>query len=77
VLKPGGGLLILDLHAPCQPWMWPGLALFLALFETETAWNLLKLDLPQYLQQQGWQPVRQTLHAGGALQVIQAQKPAA
>ncbi|MFS8855411.1 methyltransferase domain-containing protein [Synechococcus sp. H55.2] len=77
VLKPGGGLLILDLHAPCQPWIWPGLALFLALFETETAWNLLKLDLPQYLQQQGWQSVRQTLHAGGALQVIQAQKPAA
>ncbi len=77
VLKPRGGLLILDLHAPCQPWMWPGLALFLALFETETAWELLKLDLPKYLQQQGWQSVRQTLHAGGALQVIQAQKPAA
>ncbi|MFS8867747.1 class I SAM-dependent methyltransferase [Synechococcus sp. H65.1] len=77
VLKPGGGLLILDLHAPCQPLLWPALALFLALFETETAWHFLQLDLPQYLQQQGWQPVRQTLHAGGALQVVQAQKPGA
>jgi len=77
VLKPGGGLLILDLHAPRQPLIWPGLALFLALFETETAWELLKLDLPEHLQQQGWQSIRQTLHAGGALQVIQARKPAA
>ncbi len=72
VLKPGGGLLILDLHAPQQPLIWPGLALFLALFETETAWELLKLDLPKYLHQQGWQSVRQALHAWGALQVIQA-----
>lgn len=77
VLKPGGGLLILDLHSPRQPLIWPGLALFLALFETETAWELLKLDLPEHLRRQGWQNTRQTLHAWGALQVIQAQKPSA
>ncbi|MCF2972540.1 class I SAM-dependent methyltransferase [Synechococcus sp. Nb3U1] len=75
VLKPGGGLLILDLHAPEQPLIWPGLALFLVFFETDTAWELLKLDLPEHLRQQGWQNVCQILHAWGALQVIQAQKP--
>ncbi|MEN9203145.1 MAG: class I SAM-dependent methyltransferase [Thermostichus sp. DG_1_6_bins_120] len=75
VLKPGGGLLILDLHAPNQPLIWSGLALFLALFETETAWELLQLDLPEHLRQRGWQNVRHTLHGFGALQVVQAQKP--
>ncbi|MCJ2543051.1 class I SAM-dependent methyltransferase [Thermostichus vulcanus] len=75
VLKPGGGLLILDLHAPQQPLIWPGLALFLTLFETDTAWELLKIDLPEELQQQGWQNIRQTFHGLGALQVVQAQKP--
>ncbi|MGQ9836999.1 MAG: class I SAM-dependent methyltransferase [Cyanobacteriota bacterium] len=74
VLKPGGWLLILDLHAPPHPWVWPGLALFLALFETETAWELLKINLPEHLRQGGWQNIRQTLHGLGALQVIQAQK---
>ena len=44
------------------------------LFETETAWQLLRTDLPQLLGEIGFQLQRQSLYAGGSLQVIQAQK---
>ena len=75
VLTPGGMLAIVDLHAPTNWLFWPGLSAFMLLFETETAWQLLKTDLPQLLQDIGFQLNRYTLHAGGSLQVIQAQKP--
>ncbi|MEB3164167.1 MAG: methyltransferase domain-containing protein [Prochlorothrix sp.] len=75
VLKPGGIVAIADFHPPTQPLMWPGLAAFFWLFETETAWQFVKTDLGQLLTAQGFQIQRQTLYAGGSLQVIQAQKP--
>lgn len=74
VLKPGGWFALVDFHRPTNPVMWPGLATFLALFETETAWQLIARSLPDLLTQQGFQSIDQTLHAGGTLQVIQAWK---
>lgn len=74
VLKPGGTFTLIDLHSPTNPAFWPGLALFLALFETETAWRLLKTELNQLLQEVGFHPTHSSLYAGGSLQVIQAQK---
>ena len=75
VLKPGGWLALVDFHAPTNPIFWPGLSLFLLLFETETAWQLIQTDLAQVLAEIGFQVHKQDLHAGGSLQVIQAQKP--
>lgn len=75
VLKPGGIFSLIDFHSPENPLFWPGLAVFLTLFETETAWQLLQLDLPAQLEQTGFQLRAGRLHAGGSLQVIQAEKP--
>ncbi|MDJ0703972.1 MAG: class I SAM-dependent methyltransferase [Leptolyngbyaceae cyanobacterium MO_188.B28] len=75
VLKPGGYLTLVDFHSPTNAFLWPGLATFLWLFETETAWQLLKTNLPTLLTKIGFQHVEPILHAGGSLQVIQAQKP--
>ncbi len=74
VLKPGGRWLMLDFHQP-PLWLWPGLALFLWLFETETAWQLLATDLAAELTAVGFEPVTQSLAGGGALQILQATKP--
>ncbi|MFN9615558.1 MAG: class I SAM-dependent methyltransferase, partial [Dolichospermum sp.] len=46
VLKPGGVFTLIDFHPPTNPLFWPGLAVFFWLFETETAWELLRTDLP-------------------------------
>jgi len=75
VLGSGGWFALADFHQPQQPWFWPPLALFLALFETETAWELLTVDLPAALTQAGFHNVQQRLYAGGSLQVVRAQKP--
>ncbi|WP_008308510.1 class I SAM-dependent methyltransferase [Leptolyngbya sp. PCC 6406] len=75
VLKPGGTLALVDFHRPHNPLIWPGLALFLWLFETETAWHLLGVDLVAELEAIGFQVSGPRLHAGGSLQVIQAQRP--
>ena len=85
VLKPGGVLALVDFHRPDNPLFWPGIALFLWLFETETAWELLKTDLMAVLSEEGFRAnlseaegsdfPRQRLRAGGSLQVIQVQKP--
>jgi len=72
VLKPGGVFAILDFHPPTNPIFWPGLAVFMWLFETETAWTLLRTDLPGLLSAVGFQSSTQRLFAGGSLQVIQA-----
>jgi len=45
VLKPAGVFTLVDFHAPSNWIFWPGLSLFFVLFETETAWQLLKTDL--------------------------------
>jgi len=75
VLKPGGTLAMVDFHRPHNPLLWPGLALFLWLFETETAWQLLDTDVTAELQQVGFQVTLAQLHGGGSLQVIHATKP--
>ena len=77
VLKPGGIFTMIDLHAPTNPLFWPGVALFLWLFETETAWQLLDTDLLQVLSEIGFSVgngMKPRLYAGGSIQVIQVQK---
>jgi SAM-dependent methyltransferase len=74
VLKPGGVFTLVDFHTPTNPIFWPGLSIFLLLFETETAWELLKTDLPGLLMETGFDVGEPTLYAGGSLQVIQAKK---
>ncbi|MBD2559853.1 MULTISPECIES: class I SAM-dependent methyltransferase [Nostoc] len=74
VLKPGGVFTLVDFHAPTNPIFWPGVSLFLLLFETETAWELLKTDLVGLLAEIGFEVSEPTLYAGGSLQVIQAIK---
>ncbi|MCG5059906.1 MAG: methyltransferase domain-containing protein [Limnoraphis sp. WC205] len=85
VLKPGGVFTLVDFHRPNNPLFWPGIALFLWLFETETAWQLLQTDLMALLSEVGFRAnlstetganfPQQRLCAGGSLQVIQVQKP--
>ncbi|MEH2112590.1 class I SAM-dependent methyltransferase [Nostoc sp.] len=74
VLKPGGVFTLVDFHAPTNPIFWPGISIFLLLFETETAWELLKTDLAELLTKTGFEVSKSTLYAGGSLQVIQANK---
>ena len=74
VLKPGGIFALVDFHQPNNQLFLPPLIIFLWLFETETAWQLLKNNLRQKLTQQGFDVLTQNLYAGGSLQVIQAQK---
>jgi demethylmenaquinone methyltransferase/2-methoxy-6-polyprenyl-1,4-benzoquinol methylase len=71
VLKPKGVFAFIDLHAPINPLFWPPLAIFMQLFETETAWQLLKMDLIQILEEMGFKEGKQRLYAGGSLQTIQ------
>jgi demethylmenaquinone methyltransferase/2-methoxy-6-polyprenyl-1,4-benzoquinol methylase len=75
VLKPRGTFTMVDFHRPTNPLLWPGLSLFLWLFETDTAWQLLATDLPQLLAEVGFEVDKPRLYAGGSLQVVQAQKP--
>lgn len=74
VLKPGGVFALVDFHPPTQAVFWPGLALFFALLETETAWQFIRLDLPALLQQTGFQVTVHALYAGGSLQVLHGLK---
>ena len=74
VLKPAGVFTLVDFHAPSNWVFWPGLSLFFVLFETETAWQLLKTDLAGLLEEVGFQLCERTFYAGGSLQMIQARK---
>ncbi|MBE9098736.1 class I SAM-dependent methyltransferase [Vacuolonema iberomarrocanum] len=74
VLKPGGIFALIDFHAPTNPLLMPGLAMFFWLFETETAWHLIQINLPEWLQDAGFATVYCNLHAGGSLQTLQAHK---
>ncbi|NJL48076.1 MAG: class I SAM-dependent methyltransferase [Leptolyngbyaceae cyanobacterium SM2_5_2] len=75
VLKPGGTFTLVDFHPPHNPILWPGLAMFLWLFETHTAWELLQANLTDELSTLGFNNPTRYLHGGGNLQVVQAQKP--
>ena len=74
VLKPGGIFALVDFHKPTNPIFWPGIVLFLWLFETQTAWQLLETDLVGLLKEAGFEGFEHRLYAGGTLQVIQARK---
>jgi len=74
VLKPGGVFAFIDFHTPTMVIFWPPLAIFMALFETQTAWELLKMDLVEDLNKVGFKDCQKTLSLGGSLQVIQAKK---
>lgn len=74
VLKTGGIFALIDFHKPTNRLFWPPLSIFLALFETETAWQLLETDLVSSLDKLGFHDCQQRLYAGGSLQVIQATK---
>lgn len=74
VLKPGGVFALVDFHKPTNVLLWPGLSIFLWLFETKTAWQLLETDLVSLLKETGFEVFDHRLQAGGSLQVIQAKK---
>ena len=74
VLKPGGVFALVDFHKPTNLLVWPGVALFLWLFETQTAWQLLETDLVGLLKETGFEVCNHALYAGGSLQVIQVKK---
>jgi demethylmenaquinone methyltransferase/2-methoxy-6-polyprenyl-1,4-benzoquinol methylase len=76
VLKPGGIFAMVDFHRPTNPLFWPGLSIFLLLFETETAWEMLGTDLGAGLREIGFEVSQVGLYAGGSLQVIQGRKGA-
>jgi demethylmenaquinone methyltransferase/2-methoxy-6-polyprenyl-1,4-benzoquinol methylase len=74
VLKPGGIFTLVDFHAPTNSLVWIGVSLFLILFETETAWGLIKTDLATLVHDIGLTVTQHTLYGAGSLQVIHAQK---
>ena len=74
VLTPAGQFIIIDFHRPTNPLFWLPIATFLWLFETETAWQLLKTDLDKLLKQSGFKVESCQLYAGGSLQVVRSQK---
>lgn len=74
VLAPEGQFIIIDFHRPTNPLYWLPIATFLWLFETETAWQLLKTDLHQMLNTSGLTVESCQLYAGGSLQVLRSRK---
>ena len=65
---------LVDFHKPTNWLFWPPLGLFMWLFETDTAWQLLETDLVEQLESVGFKVCHHNLYAGGSLQVIQANK---
>jgi hypothetical protein len=74
VLKPGRVFTLVNFHAPTNPIFLTGILVFLLLFETETAWQLSKTDLPRLLTETGFEVGEPTLYTGSSLQVVQAKK---
>ncbi len=74
ILTPTGQFIIIDFHRPTNPLFWLPVATFLWLFETETAWQLLKTDLHQLLIRSGFTVESCQLYAGGSLQVLRSRK---
>ncbi len=50
ILKPGGIFTFVDFHSPKNPILWPGLAILLWLFETETAWDFINTNISELLK---------------------------
>ena len=75
VLKPDGVFTLIDFHVPTNPIFWPGLALFLWLFETHTAWELVQSGLETALAKANFHIDHNTYAVGGSLQILQAHKP--
>ena len=76
VLVPGGTFVFADFHAPSNPLYRPAIALFLWLFETETAWQWLRADVGNLLADAGFTVEPPKYYAGGSLQVVRAKKAA-
>lgn len=76
LLQPGGWLAVVDLHPATGAMALPQ-QLFCALFETETALDFLAGDLGSMVETAGLLVRRRQRLAGGALQRLLAQKPAA
>jgi ubiquinone/menaquinone biosynthesis C-methylase UbiE len=74
VLKVGGRFSLVDFHSPVNPLLWLPVSLFLYLFETETAWQLIKTDLTALLTEFGFVVEETQLYAGGSLQVVRCLK---
>jgi ubiquinone/menaquinone biosynthesis C-methylase UbiE len=74
VLRPGGMFTLIDFHAPSNLIFWPGLALFLWLFETHTSWELIRSGLEDALAKANLQIEQTAYAAGGSLQILQARK---
>jgi ubiquinone/menaquinone biosynthesis C-methylase UbiE len=74
ILTPEGQFIIIDFHRPTNPLFWLPIATFLWLFETETAWQLLKTDLSLLLSKSGLKVESCQLYAGGSLQVLRSRK---
>ncbi|BAW95970.1 methyltransferase, UbiE/COQ5 family [[Synechococcus] sp. NIES-970] len=75
ILKPGGIFTFIDLHQPSNPLFIPSLYTFMFLFETDTAWQMIKADLGARLTTTGFELLKQEQYAGGSLQMIQSRKP--
>ena len=73
LLLPGGWLVLVDLH-PAGPWLQIPQQLFCALFETETATEMLQANLPAQLRELGFAHLEQELFAGRALQLLTARR---
>jgi len=74
ILRPDGQFIIIDFHSPTNMLFWLPIAAFLWLFETETAWQLLKTDLQALLVASGFKIESCQLYAGGSLQVLRAKR---
>ncbi len=80
VIKPGGLFILVDFHLLTNPVFWALLAVFLWLFETETAGQLSETDVGSFLAQVRWRSYNSEedrqpkLYAGGNIEVIQVQK---
>ncbi|MEM6500665.1 MAG: class I SAM-dependent methyltransferase [Cyanobacteria bacterium P01_C01_bin.89] len=76
VLEPGGMLTTVDFHRPDSTvtgrLLWPGLMTFMALFETETSWAFIDVDLVELCKSVGFRSAEQRCYAGGSVQVVQA-----
>jgi len=74
VLKKGGVFAVVDFHKPTNMIFKAGLWLFFWLFETKTAQEFLKIDLPSLLTEYGFTVSQPSLYAGSSLQMIQVRK---